>query len=63
MVRIRYREAPYYSIYSSLLLLSPSYAQIPRSALYSHTWSAYVPPLMLQTLTSSTNKYDLINIK
>jgi hypothetical protein len=33
------------------------------SAPYSQTQSAYIPPLVLETLTSSTNKYNLINTK
>jgi hypothetical protein len=42
-------EAPHYVIFSSILLLPPSYAQIFSSAPYFQTLSFYVLPLIWET--------------
>ena len=60
------REAPHYVVFSTLLVPRHSYAQIPSSAPYSQTPSAYVPPSMSVTkfYTHTTGKiavlYNLI---
>ena len=48
-------EAPHYAIFSSLMLLLTSYAQIPSSAICSYILLVHILPCQIPTLTPIQN--------